>query len=123
VISGSAGVGLNFWGNGSGTINLTNAANSFTGPININGAEVQFQNDGSFGAVPGSVTPGAIVIDGGRLTSADGGGNAVNFTLNSSRGIQVGATAGTSISVKSGTGSLTYNGIIADKPSSTGTLV
>jgi autotransporter-associated beta strand protein len=43
--------------------------------------------------------------------------------LNSNRGIQVGSTAGTSISVKSATGSLTYNGIIADKPASTGILV
>ena len=34
-------------------MNIGNAGNTFTGPININGAEVQFQNDGSFGAVPG----------------------------------------------------------------------
>ncbi|MGO8836315.1 MAG: beta strand repeat-containing protein [Limisphaerales bacterium] len=123
VISGSAGVGLNFWGSGGGTINLGNAGNTFTGPININGAEVQFQYDGSFGPVPGSPTAGAIVIDGGRMTSADTNGNAVAYTLNSNRGIQVGSTAGTSISVKSATGSLTYNGIIADKPGSTGILV
>lgn len=123
VISGSAGVGLNFWGSGAGTINIGNAANTFTGPININGAEVQFQYDGSFGAVPGSPTAGAIVIDGGRMTSADTNGNAVTYTLNSNRGIQVGSTTGTSISVKSATGSLTYNGIIADKPASTGILV
>jgi autotransporter-associated beta strand protein len=123
VISGSAGVGLNFWGSGGGTINIGNAGNTFTGPININGAEVQFQNDGSFGAVPGSPTAGRIVIDGGRMTSADTNGNAVAYTLNSNRGIQVGSTAGTSISVKSATGSLTYNGIIADKPASTGILV
>ena len=123
IISGNSGAGLSFWGSGLGTINLTNAGNSFPGPININGAEVQFQNDGSFGAVPGSATAGAIVIDGGRLTSADGSQNAVAYTLNSNRGIQVGSTAGTSISVKSATGSLTYNGIIADKPASTGILV
>ncbi len=123
VISGSAGVGLNFWGGGAGTINIGNAGNTFTGPININGAEVQFQSDGSFGPVPGSPTAGAIVIDGGRLTSADTNGNAVTYTLNSNRGIQVGSTTGTSISVKSATGFLTYNGIIADKPGSTGILV
>ena len=123
VISGNSGVGLNFWGGGAGTINIGNAGNTFTGPININGAEVQFQYDGSFGAVPGSPTAGAIVIDGGRMTSADTNGNAVAYTLNSNRGIQVGSTAGTSISVKSATGSLTYNGIIADKLASTGILV
>ena len=123
VISGNTGVGLNFWGSGGGTINIGNAGNTFTGPININGAEVQFQYDGSFGPVPGSPTAGAIVIDGGRMTSADTNGNAVTFTLNSNRGIQVGSTAGTSISVKSASGFLTYNGIIADKPGSTGILV
>jgi len=123
VISGSAGVGINFWGSGGGTINIGNAGNTFTGPININGAEVQFQNDGSFGPVPGSPTAGAIVIDGGRMTSADTNGNAVTYALNSNRGIQVGSTTGTSISVKSAAGSLTYNGIIADKPGSTGILV
>ncbi len=123
VISGNAGAGLGFWGNGAGTINIGNAGNTFTGPISINGAEVQFQNDGSFGPVPGSPTAGAIVIDGGRLTTADTNGNAVAYTLNSNRGIQAGSTAGTSISVKSSTGSLTYNGIIADKPGSTGILV
>ncbi len=123
VISGNSGVGLNFWGGGAGTINIGNAGNTFTGPININGAEVQFQYDGSFGAAPGSPTAGAIVIDGGRMTSADTNGNAVAYTLNSNRGIQVGSTAGTSISVKSATGFLTYNGIIADKPASTGILV
>jgi autotransporter-associated beta strand protein len=123
VISGSAGVGLNFWGSGVGTINIGNAGNTFTGPIKINGAEVQFQNDGSFGPVPGSPTAGAIVIDGGRLTSADTNGNFVTYTLNSNRGIQVGSTEGTSISVKSATGFLAYNGIIADKPASTGILV
>jgi autotransporter-associated beta strand protein len=123
VISGSAGAGLNFGGSGAGTINIGNAGNTFTGPININGAEVLFQYDGSFGPVPGSPTAGAIVIDGGRMTSADTNGNAVAYALNSNRGIQVGSTTGTSISVKSATGSLTYNGIIADKPGSTGILV
>ena len=122
IISGGAGAGLTFWGSGSGTINLTNAGNSFTGPININNAEVQFQNDGSFGQVPGSPTAGAIVIDGGRLTAADGSQNAVVYTLNTNRGIQVGSTTGTSISVMSPTGYLAYNGIIADKPGSKGIL-
>ena len=123
VISGNAGTGLSFTGSGSGTINITNANNSFTGPITINGGEVQFANDGSFGATPGSAVTNAIIIDGGRLTSADGAQSAVSYTLNANRGIQVGATAGTSISVKSGTGLLTYNGIIADETGATGILV
>jgi fibronectin-binding autotransporter adhesin len=116
-ITGNAGVGLNFWGSGSGVIYIGNAtnANSFSGPITINGAEVGFANDGSFGAVPASVMTNAIVVDGGRLTVSDTSGNGVSYMLNSNRGIQVGATAGTSISVKSG-GSLTYFGTIADNP-------
>jgi autotransporter-associated beta strand protein len=44
-----------------------------------------------------------------------------SFTLNANRGIQVGATANTSISVKTGI-SVTYNGVIADKPSTVGVL-
>ena len=124
VISGSAGVGLNFWGSGAGQIYINNSGNSFTGPININGAEVGFANDGSFGAVPGSVTAGAIVVDGGRLSMVNTNGNAATpYTLNSNRGIQVGSIAGTSISVVGGSGAVTYNGIIADKPGSTGILV
>ena len=116
-ITGNAGVGLNFWGSGGGVIYIGNAtnANSFSGPITINGAEVGFANDGSFGAVPASFVTNAIVVDGGRLTVSDTSGNGVAYTLNSNRGIQVGATAGTSISVKSG-GSLTYFGTIADNP-------
>ncbi|MEO8769404.1 MAG: YDG domain-containing protein [Ferruginibacter sp.] len=119
IISGSIGSGLTFDGAGAGTINITGAANTYTGPTSINGAEVEYDGgDLSFGAVPGSVTANNIIIDGGRLTI----NAASSFTLNSNRGIQLGATAGTSISVKGSTTTLTYNGIIADKPATTGSL-
>ena len=120
VISGGAGVGntaLTFSGAGAGTIDITNTANTFTGNINVTGAEVSFAADGSLGTVPGTLTANSIVIDGGRLTLIPPA--TTSFTLNANRGIQVGATAGTAVSVKTGT-SVTYNGVIADKSGSTG---
>jgi autotransporter-associated beta strand protein len=116
IISGASGSGLTFnatSGNDStaasnGTFAITGTANTFTGTININGPEVTFAADGSFGN-----TANTVNIDGGRLTTT------ANLTLTAGRGIQVGSTAGTSISAKSGT-TLTYNGVIADKSGATG---
>ncbi|MGZ4063269.1 MAG: T9SS type A sorting domain-containing protein [Bacteroidia bacterium] len=109
VISGPAGCPISMQGAGSGVINITGVANTFSGQINILGSETVFSADGGFGAVPAAVIPNAIVIDGGRMTA-----NAT-YTLNANRGIQVGITAGTSISVKTSTSILTYNGTISDK--------
>jgi autotransporter-associated beta strand protein len=96
--------------------------NTFSGSITITGGSLGFNGDSAFGAVPNSFTPGAIVIDGGKLTIETKNGNGQIYTNNPNRGIELGSTAGTAISVISG-GALTYNGIIADKPGSTGTLV
>jgi autotransporter-associated beta strand protein len=101
--------------NTSGTVTFSNTVNTFSGNITLNGPESVFEADGSLGAVPSSVTANSILIDGGRLTT-----DAPGFTINSNRGIQMGATAGTSISVKSSGSISIYNGIIADKPSTTG---
>jgi len=117
IISGGAGSGITFAGAGGGTIDITGTANTFSGNITVTGAEVTFANDGSLGAVPGTVAANSIVIDGGRLTLMPA--VTTSFTLNANRGIQVGATANTAISVKTGT-SVTYNGVIADKPSTIG---
>ena len=117
IISGGAGSGFTFTGSGAGTIDITGTSNTFSGNITVTGAEVTFANDGSFGVAPGSITANSIVVDGGRLTLIPAA--TTSFTLNTNRGIQVGATANTGISVKTGT-SVTYNGIIADKPSATG---
>lgn len=118
-ISGSAGAGLTFAGTGTGVIYISNALNDFSGAISVTGAEAGFSSDGSFGAVPASAAAGAIVLDGGCLSASDAVGGAVSFELNDKRGIQVGAAAGTAISVRTG-GTLTYNGIIADRPAMTG---
>ena len=79
-------------------------------------AEVRFSTDGSIGTVPATVTANSIIIDGGRLASLSGS----TITIDSKRGIQVGNTAGTSISAVGNGGSLIYNGIIADKTGVTG---
>jgi autotransporter-associated beta strand protein len=127
LISGNAGTGLNFFGSGTGQIYIGNSGNTFSGLITINGTnsapEIGFANDGSFGAVPSSVTTNAIVIDGGRLTFSDTNGNAIAYMVNANRGIQVGEIAGTSISVAKTNGFLAYAGVIADKPGSAGILV
>jgi autotransporter-associated beta strand protein len=117
IISGSIDAGLTFVGSGGGTIDITGTSNTFSGNITVTGAEVTFASDGSLGAVPGSVTANNIVIDGGRLTLIPPA--STSYTLNANRGIQIGATANTSISVKTGI-SVTYNGVIADKPSTVG---
>ncbi len=122
-ISGGGGAGLTFAGTSALPIYVSNSASDFTGPVTFNGGEVGFASDGSFGAVPGSVTTNAIVIDGGRLTFSETSGNAVTNTINANRGIQIGATAGTAINVAKTNGFLTYGGVIADKPGSAGILV
>jgi autotransporter-associated beta strand protein len=101
------------------TIAITNTSNSYTGTTNVTGGEVTFPADGCLGAVPGSLIANGIVVDGGRLTLNPPA--STSYTLNANRGIQVGATASTSISVKTGI-SVTYNGVIADKPSTVGVL-
>ncbi len=100
---------------GSGTTTLTNTTNTYTGGTSISGGVLDIAGDGTLGAVPGSATTN-ITIDGGRLQSG------ATFALSSNRGIALGATAGTSIA-PTGSSVLTYGGVMADKPSSTGILV
>ena len=95
----------------NGVIAITNTANTFTGAININGPEVTFAGDGSLGN-----TANTVNIEGGRFTVT-----AVS-TITASRGIQVGSTAGTSISAKGGSTVITYNGVISNLNGETGTF-
>ncbi|NBY37652.1 MAG: hypothetical protein EBQ59_09425, partial [Verrucomicrobia bacterium] len=71
---------------------------------------MRFTADGSLGN-----SANTIVIDGGRLATA----NSAVYTIASARGIAVGDNADTGISTP-GTGTLTYNGIIANKSGETG---
>ena len=117
IISGNAGLtfaAVNGAGStvaSNGVIALTGTANTFTGAININGPEVTFAGDGSLGN-----TANTINIEGGRLTVT------ATSTITAGRGIQVGSTAGTSISAKGGSTVITYNGVIADLNGETGTF-
>ncbi len=95
-----------------GSFAITNTANTFTGAIRITGGEARFTGPDSFGDVNNS-----IVVDGGRLASVSGG----MYTLASTHNIFVGDTVGTSINVVGATGTITYNGVIADVAGKTGT--
>ena len=117
VISGSGG--LTFSGTGSAQTYLGNSGNLFSGPITITGGEVVFNDNGSLG------TGTSITLDGGRLTissmATDGTTTALtSATIGSGFTIYVGSTAGTSLSIQGSTGVTAFNGVIADKPSSTG---
>lgn len=113
IISNTSG-GLTFaaTAGGVGRFDVTNTANNFTGPVNLNGGEVRFTSNGSVGNAANSIT-----VDGGRLAILSGA--TVDF---SARNIFLGATNGTSISAV-GAGVITYNGALADKPGSNGILV
>ena len=115
----SGNFGLTFNGAGAGVITM-GGVNSFTGSITLSSDEVGFVNDACFGAVPSIVTPASIVIDGGKMTAVGtDNSTTVNYTLDSKRGIQVGTSVVTAINVNLGS-TLTYNGVIANKPSVTG---
>lgn len=90
---------------GAGRFDVTNLANTFTGDLTFTGAEVRFSGDGSLGNAAND-----IIINGGRFAIASGS----NVALGASRDIQVGDTAGTSISVPGASGTLTYNNAITD---------
>lgn len=111
VISNTAG-GVTFaaTAGGTGRFDITNAANTFTGDINITGGEVRFTADGSLGNAAND-----IIIDGGRFATA----NSASYTLGAGRQIFVGDGVGTAISTP-GSGTLTYNAAIADKSGETG---
>ena len=110
VISESATAGLTFAAlpGTSGRIEITNVANTFTGPIKITGGEARFTADGSFGAVPPSASDN-ISIDGGTLSTA----NNAAFTLNSNRSLLLGASGGT-ISTTGTTSNFVIGGVIKD---------
>ena len=121
IISGNSGSGLTFSGNGVAQFYIGNTGNTFNGPISINGGEIVFNNNGSFG------NSTSITIDGGRLSMAsmNGSGSTSALTvgiISNTRNIFVGNTSGTAISIIGATGVTTYNGVIANKPSTIGLL-
>jgi len=107
---GSSGISIAANSNGTGRLDFLNSANTFTGPINIDGtggtgiAEARFGSDGSFGNPSNSIN-----INGGRLGIAD----ASTFELAPTHAINLGNLSGTAINIP-GVSVLTYNGSISD---------
>lgn len=115
VISNTTGSGgIVFSGTGGGRFEITNTANTFSGPIQINnGGGVRFTSDGSMGDASNK-----IIIDGGRLSTI-----GADYTIAATRDIQVGNAptppiAGSTIFVESGT--TTYDGVISNKSGTNG---
>ena len=117
VISNTGNNGVVFTNNANGTgiLDITNAANTFTGPLNLYGGQTRFAGDGSFGN-----SGNMIVIDGGQLIT--------NTSFNIAHGVQLGNNSSNGINVSGAT--LTIGAVISDKTingnftkTGTGTLV
>ena len=82
---------------GGGELDL-GGANTYSGPTTITGGVLSIASNGNLGAVPATVQPAAITINGGTLrvttgTAANAGAGVA--TLNTNRGITLGASGGT----------------------------
>jgi autotransporter-associated beta strand protein len=94
-----------------GNLTLTNT-NGYNGFTRIEGGSVTISADRNLGAVPGTLAAGVgrLVLDGGTLVTTAG------FTLSNLRGIALGPTSGGgNTGTLDVTGTLVYNGIIADR--------
>lgn len=104
-----AGKRLTIAGVGSGRVDITNAANQFTGGLYCKGAEVRVTTDLSLGPVPGT-TADNIFVDGGRFGIVSGG----LITIDPHRNIVLGSTPGTSVSAPGAGSNFIYNGVFKD---------
>jgi|GEM_PF-832347 len=113
------GSGLSLTLTGGGEVDL-NGTNAFTGGLVINGGTTaKTFTDGNLGGVPGSATPGNVVINSGILRVTN------SYTMNANRGIALGATSGTvtnNIITVDPAVTLTYNGIMANNGAGVGGL-
>ena len=101
---------------GTGTTTLS-GTNTYSGGTTITGGVLSINDDTQLGAAPSSASDN-ITINGGRLEIT-----GLSQTINTNRNILLGATAGTSISIKSGAVTATFNGVLKDAPSNVGILV
>ena len=117
IIAGAGGLTVN---GGSGLTLSGASANTYTGVTTVNVSTLTISADNKLGAVPGSATPGNIVLNGGTLIAS------ATFTLNANRGISLATSTANGINVGTGL-TLTYPGIIAGagtfSKGSSGTLI
>jgi fibronectin-binding autotransporter adhesin len=119
--AGASSLTLNGVVQGGGTLaKVTSAsplilatANNYSGGTVVNAGLIDFTADNNLGAVPGSPTPGNIVLNGGGISAQ------TDLTVNSNRGIAVGSGGGLFDVVST----MIYNGIIANNGASAGVLV
>jgi autotransporter-associated beta strand protein len=74
---------------GSGTVVLSNTGNSYNGGTIIRAGTLRINGDRSLGAIPTAASSDNITLDGGTLATSQ------SMTLNSNRGVTVGAAGGT----------------------------
>ena len=86
IITGGAGANLTKIGAGR---LIMGGVNTYAGSTTINAGTLSVSADSGLGAAPGSTTADHLTINGGTLQSTSG------FTLNSKRGITLGASSGT----------------------------
>jgi autotransporter-associated beta strand protein len=102
---------------GAGTLVLS-GTNTFSGPLVAAAGSVSVASDASLGAVPGSATPGRLVLADTTLATTS------SFTLAATRGLALGPAGGSgsgTIDVAGGT-ALSYAGAISNNGTA-GTLV
>lgn len=116
TINDGAGV-IGLMKSGSGMVTLSNV-NSYSGGTTVNGGLLAITSDNALGAVPSTPAPSNIVLDGGGIHATD------TFEIHSNRGIAVGPSSGTGSGILSAeeNQTLTYNGIIANNESGSGSL-
>jgi fibronectin-binding autotransporter adhesin len=102
VVAGSDGLNKA----GSGALSL-NGANTFSGGLTVSNGTVNINADNGLGVVPGSPTPGNIVLDNGGTLAMNG----ANQSITSTRGLIVGAAGGTLLHTVTNSGNLTYPGV------------
>ncbi len=132
-IAVNTGVSLFFGGiianNGSGTgsliltglgVKVLSGSNSYTGATTVNAGTLSISGDANLGTAPSSATANDLVLNAGTTLLVTS-----SFTLSSDRGMSIGPASGSGgadIDVANSQ-TLTYNGVIANNGSGTGTLI
>ena len=89
---------------GAGTVTLSNV-NGYSGGTTVTGGLLAITSTGALGAIPGTATPGNIMLNGGGILATN------TFAINANRGITLGSASGILEAAQNQT--LTYNGILA----------